>query len=46
MSQSEKEGNVRREKQVRKACEKVVRTGERKDLAEYLKMRREDNGML
>lgn len=41
---TDKEGRERREKQVRKACEKAKRTGERKHLAEYLKMRREDNG--
>lgn len=32
---------TKREKQVREACEKAVRTGKRKDLADYLRMRRE-----
>ncbi len=40
MSQ-DKDGKKRREEQVQKACAKAVRTGERKDLAEYLKMRSE-----
>lgn len=36
------EEETKREKQVRKACERAKETGDRMHLAEYLKMQRED----
>ena len=41
MDSQARDGKKLREEQVQKACAKAIRTGERKDLAEYLKIRRQ-----